>query len=133
MTVITNMVVALMIVTQGEEPVQAYPQIEIKRPAQYDVMLVSNPIFETLYRDCVVVGPSDRPETLYRKTCKTNFVYSANIDVGKIHGPCKSIGCDGRKQFTIDELFKCPIRGIYFETPIGLYCDKHECLNYLAR
>ena len=126
MTVITNMVVALMIVTQGEEPVKALP-------LDWDV---SNIQLCTMKEPMRVPTPSVATgsiETLYRKTCKTNFVYSANIDVGKIHGPCKKFGCDRIKQYTIEELFKCPIRGIYFETPIEQYCEKHECLNYLAR
>lgn len=125
MTVITNMVVALMIVTQGEEPVKAIPYTEPPKISDGGIMLCND--WES-YLNKFAWGD---PETLYRKTCKTNFVYSADIDVGKIHGPCKKFGCDGMKQYTIDELFKCPIFGIYFETPIEQYCEKHKYLQYL--
>lgn len=130
MTVITNMVVALMIVTQGEEPVRAYPEIEVKRPESQYLVPVGNHVSDSIFNSIVVVGPSDNVETLYRKTCKTNFVFSANVDVGCIKGPCKKLGCNEIKQYTIDELFKCPIRGIYFETPIDQYCEKHKYLQY---
>ena len=77
MTVITNMVVALMIVTSGEEPIQAIP---IKpEPDVQDGWMVN--VFGSM-------------ETLYRRTCKTNFVYSTTIKTGRIgtvkcrHRPC---------------------------------------------
>ena len=130
MTVITNMVVALMIVTQGEEPVRAYPEIEVGLPDPRYCAPVGNHVSDSIFNSIVMVRPSDNVETLYRKTCKTNFVFSANVDVERIKEPCEKSGCDGIKQYTIDELFKCPIRGIYFETPIEQYCEKHKYLQY---
>lgn len=124
MTVITNMVVALMIVTQGEEPVKAIPYTEPPKISDGGMMLCND--MQSYLNKCAWGDP----ETLYRKTCKTNFVFSANVDAGYIKGPCKKLGCDGIKQYTIDELFKCPIRGIYFETPIEQYCEKHKYLQY---
>ena len=128
MTVITNMVVALMIVTQGEEAVRAYPEIEVKRPESQYCVPVGNHVSDSIFNSIVLVRPSDNVETLYRKTCKTNFVFSANVDVEHIKGSCKKLECYGIKQYTIDEFFKCPIRGIYFETPIEQYCEKHKYL-----
>ena len=59
MTVITNLVVALMIVTSGEEPVQARE------------LLKSDGFLQSY----------GKQETLYRKTTKTNFVYSADVNL----------------------------------------------------
>lgn len=112
MTAITNMVVALMIVTQSDEPVRACPV-----DTRLDGVWM-----------CSVQLPE---ETLYRKTCKTNFVYSADVNISSVKGSCEKLGCDGVHQYTIDELFKCPIRGIYFETSIRQLCEKHKYLQYL--
>ncbi len=131
MTVITNIVVALMIVTQGEEPVRAYPEIEVKRPESPYCVPVGNHVSDSIFNSIVLVRPSDNVETLYRKTCKTNFVYSADVNISPVKGSCEMPGCDGVHQYTIDELFKCPIRGIYFETSIRYLCEKHKYLQYL--
>lgn len=125
MTVITNMVVALMIVTQGEEPVKAIPYTEPPKISDGSIMYCND--LQSYLNKCAWGDP----ETLYRKTCKTNFVYSADVNISPVKGPCEMPGCDGVHQYTIDELFKCPIRGIYFETSIRQLCEKHKYLQYL--
>ena len=111
MTVITNLVVALMIVTSGDEPVKARV---IHEPSQSpdSVWVVSE-----------VGGPV---ETLYRKTCKTNYVYSADISVECVSAFCHAPCCNNRKRFTIDELFGRRVMtfGVLWDDPI--FCKKHE-------
>lgn len=122
MTAITNMVVALMIVTQAEEPVKALPLD----------WTVSN------MQLCTMVEPMQVPtvatgsiETLYRKTFKTNFVYSCDVDQSRLKVPCDCLGCNDYHNFTIDELFGSPLMGVYFSFPDKVYCKKHEGLKEL--
>ena len=108
MTVMTNLVVALMIVTNGMESVKAR------------VVNDSPPENEWIVNVC---GPV---ETLYRKTCTTNFVYSADVPVECIRAFCQEPCCGNRKMFTIDELFGRRVMtfGVLWDGPI--FCKKHE-------
>jgi hypothetical protein len=108
MTVITNLVVALMIVTNGMESVKAR------------VVDDSPPENEWIVKVC---GPV---ETLYRKTCKTNYVYSADIPVECVSAFCHAPCCNNRKRFTIDELFGRRVMtfSVLWDDPI--FCKKHE-------
>ena len=107
MTVITNLVVALMIVTSGEEPVQA----KVVQHGDDGVWCWQN------YGDT---------ETLYRKTTKTNFVYSADVNLYGFRVPCTfKPYCNGFHYFTIDELFGKSISSIYFNYDEPIYCKEH--------
>ena len=110
MTTITNLVVALMIVTSGEEKVKARVIDETPQPP------------ESVW----VVNVSGPVETLYRKTCKTNYVYSADIPVDCVSAFCHAPYCNNRKSFTIDELFGRRVMtfGVLWDDPI--FCKKHE-------
>lgn len=113
MTTITNLVVALMIVTSGEEPVRAIPYTPETRICGVD----------TQYLNPIAAGA---PETLYRKTCKTNFVYSSTIHVDHIQARCKyQPYCHDLHTFTIEELFGCPVYQFFVEYDGPIYCDKH--------
>ena len=107
MTVITNLVVALMIVTSGEEPVQA----------------------KAVQRGCDGVWSWNTygdTETLYRKTTKTNFVYSADVNLDRFRIPCKfKPYCNGFHNFTIEELFGKSVYSIYFHYDDPIYCEEH--------
>lgn len=132
MTTITNMVVALMIVTTGEEPVLAYPEIEIKKPAPYGglVMPCADDYISKALFDTVVVGPSNERETLYRKTCKTNFVYSAKIDT-PICVMCPAPLCQRERKFTVEDLFGCQVQSFWVHCDANLYCEEHKYLRYV--
>lgn len=111
MTTITNLVVALMIVTSGEEEVKARVATEQDNTSE-SAWVMS------------VVGPV---ETLYRKTCKTNFVYSAGIPFECIRAWCKHEPyCNKVKYFTIEELFgrRVELFGVEWDGPI--LCKDHE-------
>ena len=112
MTVITNLVVALMIVTSGEEPVKAR---EIHEPSS------QSPDSIWVMRE--VGGPV---ETLYRKTCKTNYVYSADIHIERLSAWCNVLGCDKRKQFTAGDVFGKELKmfGVLWNDEI--FCKEHE-------
>lgn len=110
MTTITKLVVALMIVTSGEEKVKARVIDEtLQPPESVWVVNVSGPV-----------------ETLYRKTCKTNYVYSADISVECVSAFCHAPDCNNRKSFTIDELFGRRVMtfGVLWDDPI--FCKEHE-------
>ncbi len=108
MTVITNLVVALMIVTNGMESVKAR------------VVDDSPPENEWIVKVC---GPV---ETLYRKTCTTNFIYSADIPMEYLNAWCQELGCNERKWLTVDEVFGRDVMmfGVRWDGPI--FCKKHE-------
>lgn len=112
MTTITNLVVALMIVTSGEEPVKAMP-------------------IQTSCDDVWMVQSHGQIETLYRKTCKTNFVYSANIAADSIRVPCKIDWCMEEHRFTSEELFGKHVQSISFYYDDPIYCETHRFLNHL--
>ena len=103
MTTITNLVVALMIVTSGEEKVKAR------------VVNDSPPENEWIVSVC---GPV---ETLYRKTCTTNFIYSADIHIERLSAWCHAPECNKRKQFTAEDVFGCDV-----ETFGPIFCKEHE-------
>lgn len=128
MTVITNMVVALMIVTQGEEPVRAYPEIEVKRPELQYCVPVGNHVSDSIFNSIVLVRPSDNVETLYRKTCKTNFVYSTTIPHRAMRCQCHYDGCSEMHTCTIDELFGRTVRAFAIEHDDPAYCERHKKL-----
>ena len=111
MTVITNLVVALMIVTSGDEPVKARAIHEPSRSPD-SVWVVSE-----------VGGPV---ETLYRKTCKTNYVYSADIHIERLSAWCHVLGCDKKKQFTAEDVFGKEVKtfGVLWNDEI--FCKEHE-------
>lgn len=113
MTTITNLVVALMIVTSGEEPVEAMP------------------IQKTIENEWIVqsFGTS---ETLYRKTCKTNFVYSTDINVDLIRTSCNLDWCMNEHRFTAEELFGKRIQHIFFYYDDPIYCEKHKSLKHVV-
>ena len=110
MTVTTNLVVALMIVTNGEEAVRARVINESPQPP------------ESVW----VVNVSGPVETLYRKTCTTNYVYSADVHIERLSAWCHVPGCDKRKQFTAEDAFGHDVQrfGIRWDEPI--YCKEHE-------
>ena len=116
MTVITNMVVALMIVTQGEEAIRAVPVKE----------LVCDPPISYLANERVVAD--GLPETLYRKTCKTNFVYSTTIPHRAFRCQCHYVGCSEMHTCTIDELFGRTVRAFAIEHDDPAYCERHKKL-----
>ena len=111
MTVITNLVVALMIVTSGEEPVKARV---IHEPSQS---------LDSVWVVREVGGPV---ETLYRKTCKTNYVYSADIHIERLSAFCHVLGCDKKKQFTAEDVFGKEVKtfGVLWNDEI--FCKEHE-------
>lgn len=90
-TVTTNMVVALMIVTQGLEPVPAYPQrqmvlkldgssyAELREEAKTSAY--AKAVQDSILAQCqsVQVGPANEVETLYRPVCRTNFVFGSML------------------------------------------------------
>lgn len=102
MTVTTNLVVALMIVTNGMEPVRARVVNEW------------------------IVGACGPVETLYRKTCTTNFIYSADIHIEHLSAWCQAPECDKRKQFTAEDVFGHYVEafGVRWDKPI--FCKEHE-------
>ena len=112
MTTITNLVVALMIVTSGEEPVKAMP------------------IQKTIENEWTVqtFGTS---ETLYRKTCKTNFVYSAKINT-PICVMCPAPLCQSERKFTIEDLFGCQVQSFWVHCDANPYCEKHKSLKHVV-
>lgn len=118
MSIVTNIVVALMIVTHGEEPVKAIPYTEPPKISDGGIMLCND------WQSYLNKSAWGDPETLYRKTCRTNFVYSAKV-MTPISSYCQSPGCDKLHYYTANELFMCPIAGIYFETEIPSYCEDH--------
>ena len=123
MTVITNIVVALMIVTQSEEPVKAIPlrdPIPIIAP---EIMLT-----HAVEQQYIKNLPSGDPETLYRKVCKTNFVYSTTIPIRALRCQCEEFGCGGMHNCTFDELLGRRIRSISIEHDSQAYCEKHKKL-----
>ena len=88
LTVTTNMVVALMIVTSGFEPVPAYPQLqtvlELDRPSYAVPREGAKPPLQAEAEllaqfQSVRVGPANEVETLYRPVCRTNFVFGAML------------------------------------------------------
>ena len=101
-----------MIVTSGEEPVEAMP------------------IQKTIEKERIVqsFGTS---ETLYRKTCKTNFVYSTDINVDLIRTSCNLDWCMNEHRFTAEELFGKRIQHIFFFYDDPIYCEKHKLLKYV--
>ena len=110
MTTITNLVVALMIVTSGEEKVKARVIDETPQPP------------ESVW----VVNVSGPVETLYRKTCKTNYVYSADIHIERLSAWCHVLGCDKKKQFTAEDVFGKEVKtfGVLWNDEI--FCKEHE-------
>jgi len=108
MTVITNLVVALMIVTNGMESVKA--------------RVVNDSLPENEWI-AIVCGPV---ETLYRKTCTTNFIYSADINIERLSAWCHAPECNKRKQFTAEDVFGCDVEtfGVRWNKPI--FCKEHE-------
>ena len=108
MTVMTNLVVTLMIVTNGMESVKAR------------VVNDSPPENEWIVNVC---GPV---ETLYRKTCTTNFIYSADIHIERLSAWCHAPECNKRKQFTAEDVFGCDVEtfGVRWNKPI--FCKEHE-------
>ena len=111
MSVVTNLVVALMIVTSGEEPVRAMP-IE----CQWGDILLCCSTNEFSYPYPTVGGI----ETLYRKTCKTNFVYGTTIDAHRISEFCAEWPCNATHTFKPHDLAGAKVEQIFFN--IG---DKH--------
>ena len=110
MTTITNLVVALMIVTSGEEKVKARVIDETPQPP------------ESVW----VVNVSGPVETLYRKTCTTNFIYSADINVELLSAYCHVLGCNKRKQFTVKDIFGCPVESFFVRWDGPIFCKEHE-------
>ena len=113
MTTITNLVVALMIVTSGEEPVKAMP-------------------IQTSCDDVWMVQSYGQTETLYRKTCTTNFVYSTDINVDLIRTSCNLDWCMNEHRFTAEELFGKRIQHIFFYYDDPIYCEKHKSLKHVV-
>ena len=111
MTTITNLVVALMIVTTGEEQVLAVPVREIPHEGG---------VYESFTFEC---------ETLWRKVNQTNFVFSAMIDT-PIRGVCHKPTCCAEISFDIDYLFGRPVAWFGVYTDANTYCEKHKDTMY---
>ena len=107
MTVITNLVVALMIVSSGEEPVQAMPVIDSGQDNGWSMNVIGG------------------LETLYRKTTKTNFVYSAGIKTEWLERSCHHPGCDRRNPLSPQDLFGHDVAWIGFHFDYYWFCGKH--------
>lgn len=107
MTTITNMVVALMIVTTGEEQVLAMPVTEIPHEG-------GSYLSYTFER-----------ETLWRKVNQTNFVFSAMINT-PIRGVCHAPDCWAEISCDIDDLFGRPIAWFGVHAGENAYCEKHK-------
>ena len=107
MTTITNLVVALMIVTTGEEQVRAVPVREIPHEGG---------VYETY---------SFERETLWRKVNQTNFVFSAMINT-PIPGVCHAPNCWAEISCDIDALFGRPIAWFGVHAGANAYCEKHK-------
>lgn len=108
MTVTTNLVVALMIVTNGMESVKA--RVVNDSPPE-NVWVVS------------AYGPV---ETLYRKTCTTNFIYSADIHIERLSAWCQAPECDKRKQFTAEDVFGHYVEAFGVRWDKQIFCKEHE-------
>ena len=123
MTVITNIVVALMIVTQGEEPVKAIPYTEPPKISDGGIMLCND--LQSYLNKCAWGDP----ETLYRKTCKTNFVYSTTIQTGRIGTvKCRHRPCGLFHAYQPCDLFGRDIEYIGFRVD-DWYCPRHQLLK----
>lgn len=123
MTVITNIVVALMIVTQGEEPVKAIPYTEPPKISDGGIMLCND--LQSYLNKCAWGDP----ETLYRKTCKTNFVYSTTIRTERIGTvKCRHRPCGLFHAYQPCDLFGCDIEYIGFRVD-DWYCPGHQLLK----
>lgn len=107
MTTITNLVVALMIVTTGEEQVLAVPVQEIS------------------HEGGVYQSYSFEKETLWRKVNQTNFVFSAMINT-PIPGVCHAPHCWAEISCDIDDLFGRPIAWFGVYAGENAYCEKHK-------
>ena len=107
MTTITNLVVALMIVTTGEEQVRAVPVREIPHEGG---------VYESF---------TFERETLWRKVNQTNFVFSAMIDT-PIRGMCHKPTCYAEISFDIDYFFGRPVAWFGVYTDANTYCEKHK-------
>ena len=101
-----------MIVTSGEEPVEAIP---VSKPTE----------------DGWTVQTWGTSETLYRKTCRTNFVYSADTNVGRICAPCALDGCSNERRFTAEDFFGKRVVSIFFDYDDSIYCEKHKNIIYI--
>ena len=108
MTVMTNLVVALMIVTNGMESVKARVVSDLP-PENEWVVSVCGPV-----------------ETLYRKACTTNYIYSADINVELLSAYCHVLGCNKRKQFTVKDIFGCPVESFFVRWDGPIFCKEHE-------
>jgi len=123
MSVITNIVVALMIVTQGEEPVKAIPYTEPPKISDGGIMLCND--LQSYLNKCAWGDP----ETLYRKTCKTNFVYSTTIQTGRIGTvKCRHRPCGLFHAYQPCDLFGRDIEYIGFRVD-DWYCPRHQLLK----
>lgn len=107
MTTITNLVVALMIVTTGEEQVRAVPVREIPHEGG---------VYETY---------SFERETLWRKVNQTNFVFSAMIHT-PIQSVCHAPDCWAVISCDVDDLFGRPIAWFGVHAGENAYCEKHK-------
>ena len=105
MTIITNAVVALMIVTTNVQPIQG---AEIMNPFDHSRFYIYG-----------------QPETLYRNTVQTNYVHIADIHTDKIKASCYERGCFGTVGLKPENLIGCQMCGIFFENTRRLYCTKH--------
>lgn len=106
MTTITNIVVALMIVSGGEEPVMAMPCTG----------------HESGYLTIMSWG---EPETLYRKTSKTNWVYATDIQAELLKGVCDERWCFGATAVKPADLVGSKVISIYFDVKKPLVCKEH--------
>lgn len=109
-----------MIVTHGEEPVKAIPYTEPPKISDGGIMLCND------WQSYLNKSAWGDPETLYRKTCRTNFVYSTDINVDLIRPLCNLDGCMNEHRFTAEELFGKRIQRIFFYYDDPIYCERHK-------
>lgn len=102
---ITNVVVALMIVSGGEEPVLAVPYAR--------------------HESGSMVMAWEEPETLYRKTSKTNWVYATSIQVERLQGVCNERGCFGTTFVEPADLIGSKVHAVFFDVKKPLKCSQH--------
>lgn len=137
MTAITNVVVALMIVSGGEEPVEAIPYeppvINKQQPSPLALggvmpceLSESQREIERIIADSGITWAWGKPETLYRKTCTTNWVYATDVPVRCIWDTCHEEGCGATCRVKPEDIIGSKLLSIFFDLKEPLACDKHR-------
>ena len=132
MTAITNVVVALMIVAQGEEPVEAIPyeppvmNQQLPSPLGGIMPCELSESQREIERIIACEMALGKPETLYRKTCTTNWVYATDVPVRSIWNTCHEEGCGATCRVKPEDIIGSKLLSIFFDLKEPLACDKHR-------